>query len=241
MVKSTHFGGGQLRACDMCAAEFITGCNHARYCGTVCQRLSEHVARTCVVCETVWLTKRTDAKYCSELCYHFDKWGARTCAWPKVEASKREHKIKAAPFLEQRECAWCGDAFAATRRDMVNCTRACKVKASKSRRRGRQYGSTSHFTWAEFMRLFIKLDRCCAYCEQRIEGQPEPDHVVPLSRGGSNSITNILPSCSACNSDKRDLLLHDWAVDRERRGLPPRTTSVNNPSWRHLTDALLAA
>ena len=81
--------------------------------------------------------------------------------------------------------------------------------------------------------------RRCAYCDQRVEGQPDPDHVVPLSRGGSNSITNILPSCRACNSDKRDLLLAEWRMDRQRRCLPARRTDP--AQWIHLTEALIAA
>lgn len=195
--------------------------------------------RTCVVCDVRWATTRADAKYCSELCYHFDKWGARTSAWPR--RVPRAAKPKPPPFREQRECAWCGDMFTATKRAMINCSHTCKVKAIKNRRRGRQHGSTSHFTWAEFMRLFIRFDRCCAYCEQVIEGQPEPDHVVPLSRGGSNSITNILPCCSLCNADKRDLLLHEWEADRARRDKPRRTTSwaTDDRRFTHLTDAAL--
>lgn len=195
--------------------------------------------RACVTCGTVWMTPRADAKYCTEICYHFDKWGPRTCAWPRP--TRPVAKPKPEPFREERECAWCGDGFVATQTTMVNCSRECKVRAGKCRRRGREHGSTSHFTWAEFMHLFLTFGRCCAYCEQPITGQPEPDHVVPLSRGGSNSITNLLPSCHACNSDKRNLLLHEWAADRARRGKPTVVTSWAMDDGRavHLTDALL--
>jgi len=93
------------------------------------------------------------------------------------------------------------------------------------------------------MRLFLAFDRCCAYCEQPVIGQPDPDHVVPLSRRGANSITNILPSCRACNSDKRDLLLAEWNADRARRGKPPVRTSwsFNDPRFRHLTSMVPVA
>lgn len=205
-------------------------------------RESEFVDRACIVCETVWRTRRADAKYCSQLCYHFDRWGARSSPWPKSERKAKPPKPMVVPFQAERECAWCGIRFGTSRKAQIYCSRAHKIKAIKNRRRGREYGSTSHFTWAEVMRLFVgKFDRCCAYCETPIVGQPDPDHVVPLSRGGSNGITNILPSCRPCNSDKRDLFLHEWAADRARRELPTRVTSwsMDDARYHHLTDALL--
>jgi len=47
----------------------------------------------------------------------------------------------------------------------------------------------------------------CVYCgEKNIlndEVRPlTPDHVIPLVRGGSNWISNILPSCLTCNLTK---------------------------------------
>jgi len=42
----------------------------------------------------------------------------------------------------------------------------------------------------------------CAYC-----GAPgvalSPDHVVPLARGGSNTLSNVVPACRECNSRKQ--------------------------------------
>ena len=72
----------------------------------------------------------------------------------------------------------------------------------------------------------IDIGKCCAYCGQAKRNDAiEPDHVIPLSKGGSNSIHNIVPSCQPCNGDKRDLSLDDWYVDRERRGLDARRLS----------------
>ncbi|HAT1242480.1 TPA: HNH endonuclease [Corynebacterium striatum] len=36
------------------------------------------------------------------------------------------------------------------------------------------------------------------------------DHVVPLSRGGKNTIGNALPACQSCNSSKHSKLLAEW-------------------------------
>lgn len=36
------------------------------------------------------------------------------------------------------------------------------------------------------------------------------DHVVPLSRGGNNSIGNYLPACISCNSSKKNKFITEW-------------------------------
>ncbi|MCP4828485.1 MAG: HNH endonuclease [Proteobacteria bacterium] len=36
------------------------------------------------------------------------------------------------------------------------------------------------------------------------------DHVVPLSKGGEHSQSNIVAACLRCNGDKADLTLDEW-------------------------------
>jgi hypothetical protein len=53
-------------------------------------------------------------------------------------------------------------------------------------------------------RLIFARDRfTCAYCAQRFaESQLTVDHIVPASRGGAYSYTNLLAACRACNARK---------------------------------------
>lgn len=56
------------------------------------------------------------------------------------------------------------------------------------------------FTDAEWVALCERYDNRCLCC-----GEQKPltaDHVIPLSKGGSNYITNIQPLCQSCNSSK---------------------------------------
>lgn len=126
-------------------------------------------------------------------------------------------------------CAWCGGAFIqdprVTGASMRYCSRRCARAKGKNVRKAREHGATGCFTLAELVRLWLAFDKRCAYCQQPTEGLPDPDHVNPLSRGGSNSITNILPACRDCNADKNDMSLAEWASDRARRGKPERVTS----------------
>ena len=36
------------------------------------------------------------------------------------------------------------------------------------------------------------------------------DHIVPLSKGGTHTRKNIVPSCRSCNSSKNNKLIKDW-------------------------------
>jgi hypothetical protein len=47
----------------------------------------------------------------------------------------------------------------------------------------------------------------CAYCTNP---GVTVDHVVPLSRGGTNYEGNLVPCCKICNSSKCDLLITEW-------------------------------
>ena len=71
----------------------------------------------------------------------------------------------------------------------------------------------------------IVLERdghACVYC-----GATQPlagDHIVPLSLGGSNALTNLAAACSPCNLSKASSTLEEWharraAVVPMRRGI----------------------
>lgn len=96
------------------------------------------------------------------------------------------------------------------------------------------------FIWSDFMRIAQRFAFRCAYCGEK-PTQLEPDHVVPLSRGGDNSASNLLPTCHLCNCDKSDHLLTEWDESRRERGLPARQTAwaPEDRRYYHLAQAVL--
>ena len=51
----------------------------------------------------------------------------------------------------------------------------------------------------------------CVYCGVKLSAYTASlDHVIPLSRGGSNDPKNLVWSCKKCNYKKGDRIPYEW-------------------------------
>lgn len=66
------------------------------------------------------------------------------------------------------------------------------------------------------------LGRACPYCgeKMRIGGRlfPTLDHLTPKSRGGRYELRNLMIVCHACNWDKGNMTLQEYAAALALRG-----------------------
>jgi hypothetical protein len=77
-----------------------------------------------------------------------------------------------------------------------------KGRADCANRRARISGAEGRHTAEEVKRLLARQKYLCAVCKKSIEVGYHKDHIVPLSRGGSNYIRNIQLLCPTCNCKK---------------------------------------
>ena len=100
-----------------------------------------------------------------------------------------------------------------TRRKVGTYFSACKdcnKTVFAQRRRARMQGAEGTFTQQEWEALVVQFDRC-PRCQRPwgdipvLEGRASVitrDHIIPISKGGNNTIENIQPLCYSCNSAK---------------------------------------
>lgn len=63
---------------------------------------------------------------------------------------------------------------------------------------------TTKVTWNRLRELVKKRDKCiCFYCG-KVNENGHCDHIIPLSKGGTDSIDNLVWSCEKCNLKKKD-------------------------------------
>ena len=83
-------------------------------------------------------------------------------------------------------------------------------KQSDSNRYALRKGANGKFTLKEFYSLLkSKFDNKCniCSCEFNKDNIATIDHIIPLTKNGSNNIENIQPLCKSCNSRKFNKLL----------------------------------
>lgn len=155
-------------------------------------------------------------------------WQCKACMYPahrqwsaenrevgrRYQAARRAadpERARAADRRRDRDKKRARDAaYRARSRDDRNARRRAAYpinieahRAWKRARRARMAGADADLTRHEWEAIKAAFGYRCAYCgvhPQRLT----MDHVIPLSRGGAHTRTNVVPACWSCNSSKQD-------------------------------------
>lgn len=88
------------------------------------------------------------------------------------------------------------------------------VRARSALYKARKKAAEGSFTDEQWLALCAEYGQRCAYCGE--EKLLETDHVVPITKGGTNWISNIVPACKNCNASKGTKLLGEWIPPLDR-------------------------
>lgn len=183
--------------CAHCGSAFPRSQRSHQYCSARCRsaafsgrRRPASVSAACDFCDVTFLKKRRDQRFCSRRCrirqtsrlaYRRDPERALT-RWRNWYARNRE-SFKA--YVRE----W--------RRDNPD-----RRALYERRRRAARVRAIGRHSLADVLALFEAYDWRCAYCGS--DKALTVDHRVPLSRGGDDSVQNLIPACPSCNSSKHD-------------------------------------
>lgn len=92
-----------------------------------------------------------------------------------------------------------------------------KVRGYTLARKARLRGAPGRHSHADWQSLCRRWQNACAYCGDAASALTR-DHIIPLTRGGSDFIGNILPACFSCNASKGNKTITEW---RGRGGRGP--------------------
>lgn len=192
--------------------------------------------------------QRYETTVCSDLCRHWVRWGTwleelPTAHWARMYGAVCEwapqEPRRTLPFYSGT-CGECGASIVERAYGVPSrwCGRTCERRVKKRARRAAEHQAPGTFRYVDVMRQYHRQGMVCAYCMQHCAALPEPEHVVPLSRGGRNDMSNIVAACKRCNGDKGNQTPDEWAIERAAKGKPPlRTHLYGLPEFIHLMGA----
>lgn len=73
-------------------------------------------------------------------------------------------------------------------------------------------------TGEQIATMMAEQDGVCAYCHH-LSPPLVVEHIVPLARGGSHTLWNVVGACERCNGEKHDRTPEEWGAARRRKAL----------------------
>jgi len=91
-----------------------------------------------------------------------------------------------------------------------------KANFRSNRYKAKKRGAIGFYTLKEWEELKKAYKYTCLCCEKKEpEIKLEADHIIPLSKGGTNYIWNIQPLCRSCNASKSTLEINYKILQRK--------------------------
>ena len=123
----------------------------------------------------------------------------------KMKARKRaEYQANKAKRDEQNK-AWV-EAHPERRREISRNWAARNpdtLLVNNHKRRARKAAApVNDFTAAQWREIKEAYGHRCVYCGRKMERLSQ-DHIIPLSKGGSHTVSNVVPACLSCNKKKQ--------------------------------------
>lgn len=138
----------------------------------------------------------------------------------KDRATVRRRKKGVAPVGQEYNCRSEGHPFTEENTYYTKTGRKCRECVNtKNKHRTHQKRTGGTFPKENWKMLLEAFGTWCPYCET--DGHNLTiDHITPISKGGDNSIENLMPCCLSCNISKNATPIHIWKPELGHLSLP---------------------
>lgn len=139
---------------------------------------------------------------------------ARMLYLQRLSRARRKEKIKQGRLTYRQshhQAILAKDAAyrAANREKLCEKARAYRLahleeeKARVALWRARKQNAPRHdLTAAQWKAIKEHYGHRCVYCGRKMQRLTQ-DHIIPLSKGGTHTVQNVVPACLSCNSKKQ--------------------------------------
>ena len=117
-----------------------------------------------------------------------------------TEKTRERARIRAKAYYEanKERAQKTGAAYVAAHREQF---RAYQRNYQSFRRAQKRGAPLNDLTPAQWQEIKAHYGRRCVYCGRKMQRLTQ-DHIVPISKGGSHTYSNVVPACQSCNSSK---------------------------------------
>ena len=201
-----------MENCIVCGKKLVStrnNRNRQKYCSLKCRSKDYYtkyyshftwkIERECPVCHKVFLPSFFNQCNCSVGCTR-KKWKlAHREQW--LAGLKRDRVIRRLDPVRHQKDIETNKKWRLANKD--------KKYSYKRAYRARKYGNGGRHTKQEWEDMKKKFNFTCQRC-YKVEPDIKltEDHIIPLSKGGTDDISNIQPLCHWCNSYKNDRLTY---------------------------------
>jgi 5-methylcytosine-specific restriction endonuclease McrA len=85
-----------------------------------------------------------------------------------------------------------------------------QIRAHTRNRRAKEQNAIGTHKPKDIENIYLSQDGKCKYCDKPVGNKFHVDHIVPISRGGTNYPNNLVITCQSCNDSKGNKFLSEW-------------------------------